>query len=346
MPDAETNRASESADGLTPDPLPGPVQKPASKGWRRWANVAAFVDDAILRHRLSLLWSALAATSIMPVAMLCCMWFGTGSWVEFRRDLPLALVLAEPVLLAGLVAWDMRRPREGTRRFLLAVGIGNAGFGILFGALYGNVLLCPVAAGCGVAIAVFVAGKEPRRFAMLVGWLTVGVSCLAPILALVHGQSQARDLQAIWKEGRHADVPAAVDAVWPYLQLKGASDGELAVFALRAAEAAQRSADFASAHAWVEQAEQHARWIPVAPEQAASAYTDSVAWRVSRQALPSLSLAAYAGRAWGRDLGWSARDEETGELIRPDALTGVRVTDFDRLGWARGLVGEDGPSLP
>lgn len=346
MPDPETKQVAGLADRVMPEPMPQPVQRPASKGWRRWANVAAFVDDAILRHRLSLLWSALAATSIMPVAMLCCMWFGTGSWLEFRRDLPLALVLAEPVLLAGLVAWDMRRPREGTRRFLLAVGVGNAGFGILFGALYGNVLLCPVAAGCGVAIAVFIAGKQPRRYAMLVGWLLVLASCLAPMAALVHGQSQAREIQGMWDEGRHAEVPAAVEAVWPYLHLKGAGDGELSVFALRAAEAAQRSGDFASAHAWVERAAGHARWIPVAPELAASAFTDSLAWRVSRQALPSLSLAAYAGRAWGRDLGWSARDEETGELIRPDALTGVHVTDFDRLGWARGLVGEEKQSTP
>jgi hypothetical protein len=314
------------------------VRTPKPKGWRRWANVAAFVDDASLRHPVGLLWSALAATSIMPLAMLWCMWIGVGTWDEFQHDVPLALVLAEPLLLAGLVAWDMRRPREGTRRFLLAVGVANAGFGILFGALYGNVVLCPVAAGCGAALAVFVAGKEPRRLALTLGWTTLLVACLLPAMVLGYGRTMAAMVADSWLDLDYQVVGKRVEAAWPFLHMKGASDAELTVFALRAAEACQRSGDFDGAHHWVERASESAKWIPIPGANQGIGLGDTLAWRASRQAIPSLALAAYAGRAWGNDLGWGFKEPDNNVHLRPDALVGVRVTDFDRLGWAWELL--------
>jgi len=311
------------------------------QGWRRWANVAAFVDDAVLRHPVSILWSALVVMFAMPVAMITCMFIGVGGGVDFVRDLPLVLVLGEPLLLAGLVAWDMRRPREGTRRFMLAVGLANAGFGMLFGALYGNVFMCPIAAAAGVAVTLMVAGKEPRRWGTLVGWALFALVSFVPCFLLWKGQATVAEGSTAWHARDFDTVREKLAQAWPMVNIKGGSDIERAVIAIRATEACQRTGEYEAAAMWAARAAMLAPYLTLPAESDREHPIEfSLPWRLAHQALPVLTVAAYAGRAWDEDFGWMLVDPVSSEYIRPDAMIGAKVSSHDRLGWARGLVGE------
>jgi hypothetical protein len=278
-----------------------------------------YLDDATLIHSRRLLNTAAAVMIVQPLLLLLLLWCSSAPLTHH-------LLALEPALVYALAAWDLRRRKEGARRFAFGIAMLNGVFCAAMGVITGNMFVTIATASAASAVILLIGTRTPHPRAVVPAiavWLIPVALCAA---ALLYGRWSVTTAASAYAAG---DLPAARTglerAVW-VLDLRGSSAAEAGLIAFRRAELALVEHDLASAQRQVQRADAIASSAPVVDGLSKADMRATLPSRIVNGGVQRLSAALYLAEAWG-------------EKYQPEAdiLGQFQEHPVDRLTWTSGF---------
>lgn len=242
------------------------------------------------------------------------------------------LMSAEVLVVSGLAASQLRRRREGARRFAVLLVCVNALLLGLMGWVAGNALIVLLQAGGSVGLLLLLAARYPLRRARTFSW-GVAISCYSASLLLA-GAGWWSCLQAgqAYRAGDFEGSYRWLDVAEQTAAFRGFGETQRTLIALRRAELQARLGSPERALATQDPLWSTIENLSTLPRDVAGEHPDwrakTLAWRLNNGLLAELQGRYY--RATARNTPAYTDDE--------DPLEGTVFGDWDRLGWTRALI--------
>lgn len=246
---------------------------------------------------------------------------------------PMLLLVAAEVLLVAAIAWaQLRQQREGARRFALALSFANMLFLLVFAWLHGSPTLMLLNLGLFLALLLLLGARLPVPRAIPAACFVAGVSLAISFGAGISGRVLSQRAVQAYVERDWPELAAHLERLTFLLEMRGASESELALVHFRHAEALLMQGTVDQAIPIAEELFEASRALPVPTQrddQPAMNRRTTLAWQLANQH-SQLLLARCWQQRYGRTSG------ESGAYTDPLAF--VTLGEWDRIGWCAGLA--------